>query len=325
MPIPPTPHILLVDDEPSVLLALRRELEDFNYQISCASSGKEALTILENEKIDLVISDMRMPEMTGTELFIIMLEQWPKIGRILLTGYSDVHAIAQAINQGKIFHYLNKPWLSSQMTEVIESFFKGRKEAETQDYVLRRTIKKNKRLVQENDVLRDQALIDSLTGIGNRRFFDNRLKKEVSRAIRKQKPMSLLLADIDCFKPFNDTLGHQAGDECLERVAQKINDSFKRGEDVPARYGGEEFVIILAETELEGQAFRAGEHLRLSISNLGISHPASTVSEYITMSVGVATLDLETDDASDLIAKADMALYFAKETGRNKVARIPRH
>lgn len=320
------PHILLVDDEPSVTSALKRELEDFDYKITCAQSAREALAILESEKVDLVVSDMRMPEMSGAELFIIMLEEWPHIGRILLTGYSDINAIAKAVNEGKIFHYITKPWLKFHMIDVIKSFFLEKTNTDAKEKFLKKTLNKNKQLSKEVEGLQDQAWQDSLTGIGNRRFFDDRIKKEVSRAIRRRRPMSLLLADIDYFKQFNDSLGHLAGDQCLEKVAQKISSSFVRAEDAPARYGGEEFVVILSETELEGLAFRAGEHLRLAISNLGIEHPGSPISGHITMSVGVATLNFETDDCpGDLIAKADMAMYFAKQTGRNKVSRLPRH
>lgn len=320
------PHILLVDDEPSVTLALKRELEDFEYEITCAESANEALKIIENTSVDLVISDMRMPEMTGAELFIIMLDKWPEIGRILLTGYSDVHAIAHAINKGKIFHYINKPWLSSQMLEVIRKYFKEPSACNLKEADNKKTKIKKIESLEENEILRDLALIDSLTGIGNRRFFDERIKKEVSSAFRANRSLSLLMADIDYFKRFTDSLGYQVGDECLRRVAKKISSSFSRGGDIPARYGGETFVIILTETWLEGAAHRAGEHLRLAIDHLVLSHPDSNVSDHITLSVGVSTLDLENDrSASDLIAKADMALYSAKDTGRNRVARLPKY
>lgn len=315
------PHILLVDDEPAVTSALERELEDFDYTLTSVDRGSKAIEILERETVDLVISDMRMPEMSGSELLERIADRWPDTGRILLTGFADLKSVTQAVNKGRIFYYIKKPWDREELAEVLSDFFEQKTLEDEGVRESQRLQEKNETLEKEKVVLEQLSLIDALTGIANRRAFDTHLAKEINRARRRNGGLSLLMADIDYFKKYNDTLGHQAGDECLKLVAKKIADSFLRGGDIPARYGGEEFAIILADTYGEDVAHRAAEYMRLSIDELKLDHPSSGVSEHITMSIGVATLDLENDQRpADLIAKADKALYIAKEMGRNRVS-----
>ncbi len=160
---------------------------------------------------------------------------------------------------------------------------------------------------------------DSLTGLYNRRYFDECIEAEMSRVHRTNGALSLLLCDVDFFKIYNDTLGHVEGDRCLKKVSDILLASAREGTDVVARYGGEEFAIVLANTEL-GQARVFAERLRKSVENHAISHPNSSVSDYLTISVGLTTLlDAESETASHLVERADKALYRAKECGRNQV------
>ncbi len=170
-----------------------------------------------------------------------------------------------------------------------------------------------------NEKLREMSYVDGLTGVANRRKFDEYLEAEWERARRMGRPLSLLLIDIDFFKRFNDIMGHLEGDECLRKVARAIRDSLRRGVDLVARYGGEEFAVILPETDLT-QAEKIAERIREAVMNLNIPHPGSDVSDRVTVSVGVVSvIPQEGMSREDLIEMADRALYLAKKRGRNRV------
>jgi len=174
-------------------------------------------------------------------------------------------------------------------------------------------------LAAANFALERMARMDGLTQIANRRCFDETLEKEWQRLNRDSKPLSLLLGDIDFFKKFNDHYGHQAGDECLRQVAKALAGTVLRPADLAARYGGEEFVILLPEVDAAG-ALHVGERVLAAIENLAIEHQLSTVSNYVTMSLGAATLIPNQEQAGKFLTKlADDALYRSKETGRNRI------
>jgi len=160
---------------------------------------------------------------------------------------------------------------------------------------------------------------DGLTGINNRRRFDEMLLNEWNRSARSGTPLSLILCDIDYFKPYNDLYGHQAGDKCLTRIAHLLEDFTRRGGDVAARYGGEEFTIILPETLTENAEIIA-ENIRSAIEDLQIPHEASQVKDIVTVSFGVASMVPPRNKSSEILVKtADKALYKAKDAGRNRV------
>ena len=159
--------------------------------------------------------------------------------------------------------------------------------------------------------------MDGLTGLANRRQFDATLEQEWQRAIRSELPLSLLFADIDYFKRYNDTYGHQAGDECLKQVANELKDSIKRPTDLAARYGGEEFVLVLPNTNGQG-AIHVAQRIKTNISKLKIPHAQSDIDRYLTLSMGVSyTFPNHNQSAELLVKTADEALYKVKNTGRN--------
>ena len=167
--------------------------------------------------------------------------------------------------------------------------------------------------------LKTLAASDGLTGLTNRRSFDQTLAVEWSRAQRTKRPLSLLFADVDHFKAFNDLHGHQKGDECLRAVAQCIGKNTMRPADLPARYGGEEFAIIMPETDQRG-ARKVAERLRDLLAGLRLAHGASSVGPLVTLSIGIATLIAGDELCSGrLLTQADQALYAAKLSGRNRV------
>ncbi len=175
--------------------------------------------------------------------------------------------------------------------------------------------------VEMKKELQRLSYLDGLTQVPNRRLFDVTLTSEWLRSARDGIPLSIIIADIDFFKAYNDTYGHQQGDECLKKVARCISNQLKRPGDLAARYGGEEFALILPGTDIKGAAAMA-EKIRKSIAALRISHEKSEISENVTLSMGIASAIPEPDAAAvDLVAAADRALYMAKKGGRNRIER----
>ncbi len=187
----------------------------------------------------------------------------------------------------------------------------------------RKYIVKTKELESLNEELKRIARIDALTDIPNRRYFDEVLIKEHERALREKIPLSLLMVDIDFFKSYNDAYGHIPGDNCLKMIAKVISEGVNRPGDFIARYGGEEFVVLLPNTDSKGALFVANKIINL-ISSLKITHCASQVCEYVTISIGAAsTTNLKSHNQMYLLEMADKALYMAKGNGRNQVVLLP--
>ena len=176
-----------------------------------------------------------------------------------------------------------------------------------------------------NEKLKKMSFLDELTGVANRRYFDQMLIQEISRAVREKSPLSLMIIDIDYYKEYNDTYGHLMGDECLKQVVTALKKDLKRSGDFLARYGGDEFVVILPNANDIGSVY-LGEKLRASIEGLKIEHKKSSCSQYVTLSIGVATtFNKEILLPEDLFSAADSALYHSKEAGRNQVTVEPFH
>ncbi len=190
-----------------------------------------------------------------------------------------------------------------------------RREKDLVHLVEERTIE----LERTNEILRQISYLDAVTGTSNRRRFDEMLDLEWRKAYRNRSFFSLIMLDIDLFKPFNDAYGHQSGDNCLKQVAGAINSQLRRAGDFLARYGGEEFVIILPEADTES-AVSVADRIRTTVQSLGIPHSTSTVKKVVTISLGVATVLVDQQGSpQQLIAAADSALYRAKNLGRNQV------
>lgn len=177
----------------------------------------------------------------------------------------------------------------------------------------------NRQLAEANIELERLATHDGLTGIPNHRRFAEFLANEWKRSARNKSPLSLILLDVDFFKKYNDGYGHQAGDDCLKKVAAVLADNVKRPTDIVARYGGEEFVIVLSETDSAGAA-QVAEMVRAGVEEEKIKHEYSDANEYVTISLGCTTTIANPDSDPDLLVKsADEVLYKSKESGRNRV------
>jgi len=185
--------------------------------------------------------------------------------------------------------------------------------------IIRARVKNHLELKHLRDRLKEQSLVDGLTGLPNRRRFDEHLMAEWNRAKRHNTPLSLLMIDIDNFKKYNDTYGHLGGDDCLRSVALSLLAQARRGSDLMARWGGEEFAGLLPETGMD-QALTIAENMRREVQSLRIPHESSAASPYVSISTGVAIVVPSDDGSIDgLIKSADEALYRAKQNGRNRV------
>ncbi len=176
--------------------------------------------------------------------------------------------------------------------------------------------KTEKELVNVNKRLTHLARKDALTGLSNRRQFDQTLSREIRRAARQRSALSLIMGDIDYFKPYNDELGHVAGDKCLKGIGTTIDAVFQRAGDLTARYGGEEFAVILPGSDRDA-VIKEASRLQQAIEELNIAHPKSKVSSRVSISLGLATIENSLIDMSEFIKNADTALYTAKKSGRN--------
>ena len=276
------PYIICVDDQPTVLESLKIELKKALQDqcvIETAESGQEALELFnelleENSDVALVISDQIMPDIRGDQLLKQIHQKSPDTLKILLTGQADLKAIGNAIKQANLYRYISKPWqpedLKLTVIEAVHSYLQAKQIAE-QNRQLQKMNQKLEQITHQqakliaqrtaelekaNQELRRLATIDSLTGIANRRRFEDQIKREWRRMIREKQTLSLIMCDIDYFKLYNDRYGHQQGDRCLQQVAQAIKQSVKRPGDLVARYGGEEFAIILPRTTGIGFSLR---------------------------------------------------------------------
>lgn len=310
--------ILIVEDSRSNLQVLTQYAQAFGAAVVPAETGSAAVAAFAAESPDLILLDVVLPDFDGFEVArrIRALEPeggWTPI--IFLSSLGKDEDIERGIMAGGD-DYLLKP-----VSEIVLA---------AKVRAMERLIQMRSSLVtMANDLdaanreLQRLSGSDALTGIANRRYFDELIAREWRRARRNASSISLMMCDVDHFKLFNDTYGHQAGDECLRRVAGAIATSLERGSDLAARYGGEEFVVVLCETTVGG-ALIVAEKIRHAVHALNIPHAGSAFGR-VTLSIGLAATVPELDDQSDqLIAAADRALYEAKHNGRDRVCRAPR-
>lgn len=313
-PTPAKPSILVVDDTPENIDVLREALKE-DYTVRAALGGLTALKIASADpKPDMILLDINMPEMDGYEVMRRLKsdDNTREIPVIFVTASSDIESELKGFKLGAA-DYITKPFSSAVVRARVSTHLElhdARKKLE----------KQNQELKTKSDLLEKIARLDSLTGISNRRHFDEMLEVEWSRALRNNVPLSIIVADIDYFKGFNDYYGHMEGDKCLCLVAQCLSSLLQRPTDAVARYGGEEFVAILSGTDIKGAELLA-ENWRAGVEKLRIPHAASAVADHVTISVGHATMVPERDQVPYyLVGVADEMLYKSKEMGRNQIS-----
>ena len=315
---PAQPTLFVVDDDPATITVVNRMLSGEG-RIRFATDGESALRLARLNPPDLVLLDIEMPGMRGLDV-CAELKRDPllrDIPVIFLTGHDDEATEIAGFAAGGV-DFIAKPPSAA---------------------LLQARVRTHLRLKKMSDALREAALIDGLTGITNRRRFDESLASEWLRAVRAHRPLAMVMIDIDHFKAYNDHYGHQAGDHALRDVAQAMEAALLRPGDHVARYGGEEFVLLLPETDTDG-ALAVARRLREAVDALAIPHAHSPVAPLLTVSMGVSAYDASCRDwrqagadarnndafppytGEDLLAAADHALYAAKSAGRHRVASL---
>ncbi len=317
--------ILIVDDRSENILVLESLLEGLDLNIIKANSGNEALGKLLEYDFALVLLDVQMPGMDGFETAELMRgsDKTRHIPIIFITAINKTQKCMFRGYEIGAVDYLFKPIEPLILKSKVKVFIELHKQKELikkQTKMLEKKVKELTELQKTNWNLERISSFDGLTGISNRRRFDEVIKIEWKRTMREKAPFSLIMIDIDHFKEFNDNYGHLAGDDCLRKVAKVIVTSVNRPADFVARYGGEEFVVVLPNTDQEGILFIA-ERIRKNVESLAIKHGYSSVSPYVTISLGVTTeIPKLNRTIEEFIENADKALFRAKQTGRNKIA-----
>ncbi len=315
--------VLLVDDQPMVAEAIRRMLEDepmitFHY----CSDSKKAIDMAVEVSPTTILQDLVMPDIDGMTL-LRFYRNHPVIKDtpvIVLSSKEEPKDKSEAFSNGAS-DYLVKLPDQIELIARIQAHSRSYVAQRQRDHAFRELHQLQKELEESNIELERLSSIDGLTGIPNRRSFDEYLAKEWGRSVREENSLSLLLIDIDFFKKYNDGYGHQGGDDCLRKVATELANTMRRSSDMVARYGGEEFAVVLPNTDIDGAVVIA-EELRSAVEMLALEHEFSDVAEFVTISLGAAGIPPQSgEDSASLISLADEALYEAKAEGRNRCCR----
>jgi len=261
-----------------------------------------------------------MPQVDGIEACrrIKAHEKLRDIPIIMVTARTEESDLAEAFAAGAI-DYITKPIKVIEMLARLRSALTLKHELDGRRARQQELVEVTRQLREANQSLQRLSTLDALTGVPNRRSFNNSLYREWGRAVRDGVPISFIMIDVDYFKAYNDHYGHPQGDECLRQVAKTLHDQVKRPGDILARYGGEEFVALLTHTGVEG-ATAVAEAFRASVERLDLRHEHSAAADHVTLSLGVAsTIPDRHSTPDDLVSAADQALYEAKHQGRNRV------
>lgn len=317
-------RVLLVDDQLIIVEAIRRMLSEQNdIEFHYTTDPGAAIATARLLQPTVILQDLVMPTVDGFTLIREYREDaaLQHVPVIVLSAKDDAKLKAHSFSVGANDYVVKLPDRLELLARIRyhSAGYISRLQRDEAFQFLRAS---QKNLADANIELQKLAALDGLTGIANRRRFDEVMRAEWQRGKRDKKPLSLLMCDIDCFKIYNDTFGHLAGDLCLKKAAAVLTEHLKRPSDVAARYGGEEFAIVLPDTALDG-ALLIADACRTHIEQLAIENPQSPTG-IITMSIGVASIVPATDDSAEaLVERADKALYAAKHDGRNQVVVAP--
>lgn len=292
------PKLLIADDQPTNVRALHGLFKD-DCDVFMATTGEQTIELCRKELPDLILLDVVMDGMDG-------------------------HEVCRRLKADPLTHTIPVIFVTAQTDEADEEYglslgavdfiIKPIKPA-----IVRARVRAHLSLKMQGDVLRSIALVDGLTGVGNRRKFEEDLDASWRHCMRESLPLSLVMVDVDYFKRYNDRYGHQAGDRCLQVVARTLTQTLRRPYDSVGRYGGEEFACLLPNTPLEA-AVSIADRMEESVRGLKLEHLDSSCAGVVTVSVGVATLIPVADvEPYALVDAADRQLYEAKRAGRGRV------
>jgi len=292
------PKLLVVDDQRINILVLN-ELFRNDCEVFMATNGEQALQICRAQLPDLVLLDVQMDGIDGFEVCRRLKAdaETRNIPVIFITGQGGEADEVRGLQLGAV-DFIAKP---------------------INPVIVRARVQTHLTLKLQSDLLRSMALFDGLTGVPNRRKFDEQLLRDWRQSQREQTALSVILIDVDHFKRYNDHYGHQAGDAALQAVARVLDGTLKRPHDLLARYGGEEFVGVLPNTGLS-EAVELAERMQTEVRALNLEHVGSPEAQVVTISLGVATVVARSDLAPQaLVEAADQQLYAAKQAGRARV------
>jgi diguanylate cyclase (GGDEF)-like protein len=324
--------LLVVDDEPYILNTLSSLLGG-EFEVLTADSGEVAQAVFTQRNVDIILTDQRMPRITGVHLLEWVRQNYPKTIRLLMTGFAELDEAVQAINRGEIFRYLFKPWHTEELLQILHQAARTfllehsheelleelrRLNLQLEERVQQRTHQleeANHELMLKNKMLEKLALTDPLTGLPNRRAMDRLAERELRRRERYPSPLSLGLIDVDHFKKINELYLLPGGDQVLVEMGKSLMSSL-RTVDFLGRIGGEEFLVVAPETNLAG-ASSLGERIRTSVEAHTFTYKESIIKVTVSIGIAVAEAGIAADyDQMKHLAAA--ALAEAKFSGRNR-------
>jgi diguanylate cyclase (GGDEF)-like protein len=331
--------LLVVDDEPYILSTLAALLSD-EFDVLTADSVEAAQRHFGTREIDLVLTDQKMPRVTGVQLLEWVRQHSPKTIRLMMTGFAELEEAVDAINKGQVFRYLFKPWRAEELVEALRgaarTFILERSHEQLLDELRQlndkllfmntelegRVEERTKalseayhELEQKNKMLEKLALTDPLTNLPNRRAMDRLAERELRRRDRYPGPLTVALIDVDHFKSINERYLLPGGDKVLIDLARALAASI-RTVDFLGRIGGEEFMVIAPNTDMEG-AIKLGERIRSAVENAQFVYKSDLIPVRVSIGGAVAVTEVEADyDTMKHLASS--ALSEAKQTGRNR-------
>ncbi|WP_394250311.1 diguanylate cyclase [Vibrio profundi] len=303
-------RILLVDDVQLDRMQLAIRLKQLGHNVEAVASGREALDVYPSFDPELVLLDISMPDMDGFEVSNEIRKLFPEwVPIIFLSSHEEPEMIAKAIDAGGddyLIKPVNKLVLNSKLIAMQRIAF------------MRRELKQTTAQLETlNTLLQHQANEDGLTKVYNRRYMDEKLEEMIGWHGRRKASLTLILLDVDFFKPYNDNYGHIEGDKCLQKLAEAFRTSFGRAGEYVGRYGGEEFAIVLSDTESE-QALKQAKRIKDIVEQVACKHDYSQVADFVTVSQGVYSFVPTGNETTNSVYKVvDSALYQAKQNGRN--------
>ena len=324
--------LLVVDDEPYILATLSALLSQ-DFEVLTAGGAEAAQLLFAEREIDLILTDQRMPRMTGVQLLEWVRRHSPRTVRLLMTGFAELEEAVEAINRGQVFRYLFKPWRGEELLDALHHASKTFVLERSHEHLLDQLRQLNQdlenrvnlrtrelqetmqELEQKNKMLEKLALTDPLTGLPNRRAMDRLAEKELRRRDRYPGPIAIGLIDVDHFKRINDQYLFPGGDKVLVDLGRVMTSSL-RAIDLLGRMGGEEFLLIAPETDLEG-AKVLGERIRATVETTPFSYKNEVIEVQVSIGFGIA-LEKTVVDYDRLKDLAAAALSEAKKSGRNR-------
>ena len=288
----PELNVLVIDRDKMVRDLLKEELELVGYKVWVTPAAEEGLKLTAKVPFGIILTDLKLPDINGIELVKKLKAVRSESSIIAIVPYYSLKLAIEAMSKGDILDYVTKPFNIEEVKLVLRRVV-------DRQYLLRQAGQK--------ELYQELSILDGLTGVYNRRYLDEILRREIERAKRYNQSISLLMGDIDDFKKYNDSYGHPAGDELLKKIANFLVEAV-RAVDTVFRYGGEEFVVLLPQTLKQGAVEVAKRLINLARQNLPV-----------TISLGLAAYPEDAKAMDDLLKKADAALYQAKQLGKNRI------